>query len=118
MELNAFTRAYIEAALWSSTNDDGEPLDDQYSMSNIAPESLARMVADCTDFEAANAELLANAGDDAQNGIDFWLTRNRHGAGFWDRGYPAEIGRTLTDMAHGYGSCDLYIGDDGLIHAA
>jgi hypothetical protein len=21
-----------------------------------------------------------------QAGIDFWLTRNRHGAGYWDRG--------------------------------
>ena len=47
---------------------------------------------------------------------DFWLTGNRHGAGFWDRGYGAD-GDTLTEAAHGYGDVDLYVGDDGQIHA-
>ena len=39
---------------------------------------------------------------------DFWLTRNRHGAGFWDRGLGA-IGDRLTAMSHTYGSVDLYL---------
>lgn len=48
-------------------------------------------------------------------GIDFWLTRNGHGAGFWDRGL-GDVGTRLTCAAHNYGSVDLYAGDDGLIY--
>jgi len=112
-----FFDAYITAALWSSTDDDDRPLDDHYDATDIAPATLAQMRADCADFETAQAETLAQAGADDQNGHDFWLTRNRHGAGFWDRGYPDAIGRTLTDAAHAYGSFDLYIGDDGQVYA-
>jgi hypothetical protein len=114
---DAFTQAYIEAALWSSTGDDGEPLDAQYTPGDIAPRTLQQMQSDCEAFQYHNADALAQAGDNAQNGHDFWLTRNRHGAGFWDRGYPSAIGNALTDAAHLAGDVNLYVGDDGLIHA-
>lgn len=119
-KLSAFTKAYIECALWSSTDEDGEPLDREYSVNDIAPETMAKMIADCADFEDACAEMLGIVyelgGYDAERaGHDFWLTRNRHGAGFWDRGLST-VGKDLTDMAHPYGSFDLYIGDDGKVH--
>lgn len=45
-----------------------------------------------------------------QLGHDFYLTRNGHGAGFWDRyygdadeGVGADIGRILTDLADSFG---------------
>jgi hypothetical protein len=113
--LDAFTAAYVECALWSSTGDDGEPMDGLYTVDDLAPECLASMVADCADFQAGFPHLLAGVGSDEGHGHDFWLTRNRHGAGFWDRGY-GERGRKLTDMAHAYGGVDLYVGDDGLVH--
>ena len=47
-----------------------------------------------------------------QIGIDFWLTRNRHGAGFWDRGL-GDIGEKLTDIAHQMGERSVYVGEDG-----
>ena len=119
-KLDSFTEAYIACALWSSTDnqDDsgGDPLDDTYDASDLAPEAIASIIEDCDAFQADNAEMLAKAGDAEQNGHDFWLTRNGHGAGFWDRGYPAAIGRTLTDAAHVYGSCDIYIGEDGKLY--
>lgn len=37
---------------------------------------------------------------------DFWLTRNRHGAGFWDRG-AGDVGKRLTQAAHGFGEQDV-----------
>ena len=114
-ELDTFTRAYAEAALWSSLDENGTQLDEYLSLTEIAPETLEQMLEDCRDFCEANAELLAQAGDDERNGHDFWLTRNRHGAGFWDRGYgPA--GDALTKAAHVYGSLYLYLGDDGKVH--
>lgn len=115
--MSNFLQGYVTAALWSSTDDDGEPLDSLYSVDEIAPETLAEMVEDCIDFQESNATELSETGaGDARNGHDFWLTRNRHGAGFWDRGYGA-IGDKLSEAARVYGSVDLYIGDDGRIHA-
>lgn len=116
MKLDKFTRAYLECALWSSVDDDGEPLDGLYSIDDLSDSAIATAIEDCSDFQQANGGLLDLAGDDAQNGHDFWLTRNSHGAGFWDRGY-GEIGTKLTDASHPYGSVNLYVGDDGMIHA-
>lgn len=114
-DCDEFTRGYIICAMWTSTSDDGEPLDTTLGPSDIEPESLLRLATDCTTFQENNADDLALAGDAGQNGHDFWLTRNRNGAGFWDRGY-GEVGRRLTDAAHIYGESNLYVGDDGKIY--
>jgi hypothetical protein len=117
-DLDSFTRAYAVCALWSSHDDNGEPLDSNHDLSDIAPDTLARMVRDCRRFRDENPTMLTRAGSDEQNGHDFWLTRNRHGAGFWDRGYPEIVGTVLTKAAHEFGEVDLHVGDDELIHAA
>lgn len=126
--LDPFTRAYIEAALWSTTDNadesGGEPLDANYTTKDIAPETLAQMIEDCKEFQAAHADLIAAGSLHANNqwtaeeyaGHDFWLTREGHGAGFWDGAWPEPAATTLTDAAHAYGSFDLYVGDDGQIH--
>jgi hypothetical protein len=116
----SFFHAYVMCALWS-TNDNaddsgGEPLDANYGSADITAESQAKMREDCDAFVAANAHDLASV-DDEQAGHDFWLTRNGHGAGFWDRGLGA-LGDRLTDAAHAFGECDLYVGDDGRLHVS
>lgn len=110
-----FFTGFIDCALWSSTECDedgnmGSPLDEDYDADDIAPETLAALREDCEDFYESNAELLAKAGDDFQNGHDFWLTRNGHGAGFWDRGY-GQVGEELSKAAKVYGSVDLVVCD-------
>jgi hypothetical protein len=137
--LDEFLSAYIEAALWSSTDnaDDsgGEPLDKNYGESDIAPETLARMRADCINFLnnrlggrlIAIAERLeaegrwslpsgANCSVMEYAGHDFWLTRNGHGCGYFDGDWPRGIGEGLDRLAKDFGPYDLYVGDDGLIH--
>lgn len=116
MNLEIILRAYIACALWSSTDDNDEPLDANYDEDSISPESLIAMRKDVLDFVTANkADLEASRQDDAQIGHDFWLTRNGHGAGFWDRGLGA-VGNRLTEACKPYGGVDLYVGDDNLIH--
>lgn len=120
--LDQFQQGYFTCALWSSTSSAGMPLDYAYDIEDIHPDTLAEQLADIADFREANAEDLAACElDDAKQGHDFWLTRNRHGAGFWDE-HPIHTpeGRAcerLTDASHVYGSVDLYVGDDGKIHA-
>lgn len=140
--LDEILAAYIEAALWSSTDytDDGEgePLDKNYTENDIAPETLARMRADCMEFlghnlggrliaivERLEAEgrwsLPGGAGCSVMvyAGHDLWLTRNGHGCGFWEPGdWPAGIGKGLDKLAKEFGTFDLYVGDDELVHGA
>lgn len=117
--MDRFTTAYIEAALWSSTDnsDDsgGRPLDDNYGIKDIAPETLASIHEDCQAFQDAHAEDIGCNLEQA--GHDFWLTRNRHGAGFFDGDWPTDVGARLTEASHCFGSIDLYIGDDGFIYS-
>ena len=132
MKLDEFTRAYIECALWSSMdesdeNTGGEPLDANYGIDDIAPECLAEMQADCQDFQQSFGELFE--GREGRAGHDFWLTRNHHGAGFWDGDWrdavPSgaewcdrykDVGEYLTAASHPYGEVNLYVGDDGKIY--
>ena len=49
-------------------------------------------------------------------GHDLWLTRNGHGAGFWDGDYADDVGEALTKISEAMGEIDLYVGDDGKIY--
>ena len=106
--MDQFTRAYIECALWSSTDNSDEsgglPLDKNYGEADITIASLKKMIKDCADFQVECATDLAQAGSDPQNGHDFWLTRNGHGAGFWDRDY-GDVGDRLSEACKAYGEC-------------
>jgi hypothetical protein len=120
--LDPFTRAYIQAALWSSTDDGGTPLDSKYDIDDIAPDTLKAMIEDCKQFQQQNAAILTgcNRGsgeytEDSAAGHDFWLTRCGHGAGFWDGDWP-ENGDALTAASKKFGDADLYVGDDGYIY--
>lgn len=117
--LDNFFDAYVECALWSSTDNadesGGAPLDDNYGPEDIEPETLAAMREDCADFiERAGLEARAHWNADSA-GHDFWLTRNGHGTGFWDRGVPD--GQELTRICKEWRGVDLYVGDDGRIYA-
>ena len=107
--LDKFTRAYIEAILFTSTDEStpagGEPLDKKYSTKDLSHVSLTKIVADCEKFQQENeADILSSP---QRAGHDFWLTRNRMGAGFWDGCWPKEVGERLTKNAHAYG--EVYV---------
>lgn len=111
--------AYIECAFWSSndesTPEGGEPMDASYSASDLAPEALAKMTKDVCEFLIANRDDID--GRYEQAGHDLWLTRNRHGAGFWEApDWERAAGERLTAAARALGECYLVVGDDGQIH--
>lgn len=120
--MSQFIDAYIKAALWSSTYEtedrEDNPMDD--GEHKLAPEAKEQMEKDCADFlaycESINLNPFPDGESEEQSGHDFWLTRNRHGAGYWDRGL--ETGDELTAAADTFGSSDLYVGDDGFIYVS
>ncbi len=68
------------------------------------------------DLVIANEEDIGS--DDEAAGHDFWLTRNGHGAGFWDGDWPEPAATRLTASSKKYGEFNLYLGDDGKIYGS
>jgi hypothetical protein len=111
-----FVDAYLEAALWASNDEEGRPLDEHYSGEDFAPEAIAQAINESNDFVEVMRKDLESVGSPPQHGHDFWLTRNHHGAGFWDRGYDKDIGDRLTGAAQAYGEVNVYVGDDDMLY--
>lgn len=120
--LDDFTQGYIEAAFWTSEDEIGES-----GFHDLAPEALASIKADCAAFQKmASADLAKSYDyapfdyDAAHAGHDFWLTRNGHGVGFWDRGFGGlrteTVGGRLSRDAKSFGNSDLCLGDDGKVY--
>lgn len=122
MKQSKFFCAYVECALRASVDDGRPPLDSWADAGDIARCAWRAMRAECAQFLFKHRRLIRRAAirsygayDVSDAGHDFWLTRNRHGAGFWDRGLGV-VGDLLTDAAHAAGERELHIGDDGLIY--
>lgn len=111
--------SYIEALLWSSDSDYPEESFDGASLSSEALESISK---DCERFEERAWKILdryyAQDWTLEQLGHDFALTRNGHGAGFWDRPelYGEKCAVLLTTLSHRFGESTPYLGDDGKIY--
>lgn len=93
-------------------------MDEDFSPNAVpSPEMLKQVEEDCSKFQAENEENLILYADEVgySGGGDFWLTRNGHGVGFWDRGLGEE-GEALTEAADKFGPLDVYEGDDGLLY--
>lgn len=125
VDREAFTDAYIECALWSSNDDRidpqgrGAPLDATYDVTDIEPATTAKLESDCDDFIDANERDLVKyqivtGRNSADAGHDFWLTRNGHGAGFWDRGNEEVLTR-LTNAAKAHGEFHLDSTNEGTV---
>lgn len=117
-----FVLGYVVAALWTEQDN----LSEGSAIQNVSDVSLRKAYNDCEAFVAANVEFLdaaygiyPSSGDGSsppeQAGHDFWLTRNGHGAGYWDRGL-GHIGDKLAEAANATGVCDLVEGDDGKLY--
>lgn len=114
----AFLTGYTTALFWSSTDDvDGETVNlDLYPVSTQAGDHcraacLAFWQANEADIRAAAAEYNKDDGF-GYAGHDFALTRNGHGAGFWDGDLTEALGERLTAASKAAGECWPYVGDD------
>lgn len=83
-DLDEFTAAYLVAAEWTGEYDD-HPFPEEIKWGEGAIEKAKK---DCLSFQESQAWKGQTEWSDEQGGIDFWLTRNGHGTGFWDRGWP------------------------------
>ena len=106
-------QGYLEALVWTclvcteDAEDSEEPLDALISAEDIPAAIVALARAEVTDFLSGLGDLSDHpeCGDPDRVGHDFYLTREGHGAGFWDGDYP-ECGEQLTRLARAHGGCD------------
>lgn len=145
-ELDAFTYGFIEAMFFTNSSPawtladiesdpegwkeareegtiDGE-LPGDLGYTDIHPESLAAIKADCEDFQTQCRVVLDAAYsrpgyDAAQAGRDLWFTSQGHGVGYWDRapldytpeGAARSLGEYLTDKAREFGESHVWFAD-------
>jgi hypothetical protein len=118
-DFTEFFDNYVITALWSSNDnaDDngGHPLDANYDVDDIEAETRRQMITDCLSFLCANLQYILPSRYKEAGG-DFWLTRNRHGAGFWDGQWEKDAAKALTDAAHNAGGYDLYVSEEGKLY--
>tara|TARA_R100001377_G_scaffold69718_1_gene45059 strand:+ start:329 stop:685 length:357 start_codon:yes stop_codon:yes gene_type:complete len=98
-----FIAAYFEAAYFTDAEwDGGDDIED----SELSAGFLRRGTIDCLAFYAANSFLFKT--HISQAGNNFWLTRNGHGAGFWDREdiYGVFEAQQLTTNAEAFNAID------------
>lgn len=110
--MNEFIEQYIKTMLWSSTGCDERPLDADFGPEDLSDEAMAEVREDCEGFIEMAGDLIEDNMSGA--GHDFWLTRNGHGAGFWDGDWKE--GDKLTEISKTFGGQDPYVGDDGMIY--
>ena len=144
-ERDEFVAGYIKCALWCgveayehdescpchSPSENGDAYDastcdcepelissgDEHDESELTDDARKTLTDDAREFYAANVvDLRATTSSMEDCGHDFWLTRNRHGAGFWDRKHispeaDAALDR-LTEASHSYGEATLVQGHD------
>lgn len=100
--------SYLHTALWT------EELDGEYDVNDFSEGAKTKAKADCNLFKEKAGDLL-NGLDLDSVGHDFWLTRNGHGAGFWDGDYEESIGQALTKISEEFGEINVEVGDDNNI---
>ena len=118
-------RGELTALVWTTYDSDTEdyiPAD-----TSISPELIAKLTDELSapldnthyiDIMQYLDRINPTDGDTpaAWLGHDLALTRNHHGAGFWDRNL-GELGTSLTQWAHTFPELDTYLGDDNHLHA-
>lgn len=129
---------FLEAAIFSTTDQSdpdtgGDPLDQNYSITDFSDEAIAKASEVCSLFRQTAGDLLSDGPSrgsgqysvDEQAGHDLWLTLAGHGAGFWDGDWDTEEdpgrGDKLTEIATNLrtsfdAESGPYVGDDEKLH--
>lgn len=120
VNISEVLKGYLYAVLFTSFDDNEDPLDYNYDIDDFDKQSRRQAERDISLFVNSieskmglDLEALLDETDNTEQdlGHDFWLTRNGHGAGFWD-GDWGEYGDTLTDLTEKFGGKDVFVEGD------
>lgn len=128
-DIEAITDSAIEALNWSDGHESDcvynglcEPNErgDEYNCGGylVVDSALHEQIRDEVGTLGLEVweQYLQAGGTLDQFGHDMTLTRNRHGAGYWDRGL-GELGEVLSDWARCLGSLNSWVTKSGVLMA-
>jgi hypothetical protein len=105
----AFVEQYFESVIFTEEGSDyfeqaGPELDEDF---------IRESTIDCLAFYS-NIQCYLNDDNHVQAAHDFWLTRNGHGTGFWDRPeiYGEHHAKRFTELAESYGEAYACFGGE------
>jgi hypothetical protein len=118
-------RKYLATALWLNEDkkiqdlmdigpDSGKFNTAQLLMivDTVPAETIDKARLDCTRFVEENEPDIDATGMNSKDiGYLFWLNRNGHGTGFWDR-EPEDVNERLSKSCEKFGEMYIYRGDD------
>jgi len=116
----AFIKAFFACALWASSDEatpsGGESLQNNFSTDDFDVVTKAKLTIDCQLFmDAQSVNLTDHPAADA--GHDFLLSRNGHGAGFFEYEHGTkEQCNALQEASRAFGETNIYVGDDGKLY--
>jgi hypothetical protein len=109
----------ICAFLWSEGHGPGTRISNDLMHRIGADWERFREAAEALGFDATEHRAIAinpTEGDEWDYAAhDFILTRNHHGAGFWDGGWHARWGERLTALSHTFPELESYFDDDDIL---
>jgi len=127
-EIDLIVTSQLDSLLWSEGEEydetgefTGNMWDELYDADDATLELRAQLTEELVQCEPDSDLLWAtdiyidNFGESwpEQFGHDLALTRNHHGAGFWDRGL-GDAGDVLTDWAESIGTLNVFHGHDSI----
>lgn len=116
-DVEAIVRAYAEILLWQAVDYDEEGneiiVSEEFDIDDIPQKIWDGIRQDVVDFIQAAAEDLQGLSEEAI-GHNLVLTRNGHGAGFWDMELGAR-GERLTKIANRLGEHQIFVIDGELV---
>lgn len=127
-EIDLIVTSQLVSLLWSEGEEydetgesTGNMWDELYTADDATLELVGQLTEELDQCEPDSDLLKAldtyveHFGDDwpGQFGHDLALTRNGHGAGFWDRGL-GDAGDVLTDWAKSLGTLNVFHGHDSI----
>lgn len=117
-----FLNSYIDCAkrtCYISYDSEDENFEESFVDIDLSESAKIRAEKDCREFINTVKKLKFDILDYSEDaGYDFWLTRNGHGTGFWDRPevYGKQISQKLTEIAEKFRESNLYLGNDNLAY--
>ena len=111
-DVNEILNSYLETALWAEESDEND-LQDK-TINDIDGNSKQTAWSDIMKFMQAATQTAMDelrTYDNKAVGHNLWLSRNGHGAGFFD-----DNNDKLQNLARSMKPVDIYLGDDGKIY--
>ncbi len=115
--LSAIILGYCTCIEWAPS-DEGENEELlSYDVERTAPRHVLEFIGRCAVAGVDYVAAIESIGYSRERlGHDFWLSRNGHGAGFFDRDeLPKALRDALQCVAEACGAAETYIDDDGAL---